>query len=74
MKNTSPARRSQKPSGYAGGGQLSQPLFMMEVTVMTVPKKVSSRQRRENRWAYLMLSPFLIFFVLFVLYPLLKNF
>ena len=27
----------------------------------------------DNRWAYAMLAPFMIFFVLFVLYPLLKN-
>lgn len=30
--------------------------------------------KQDNMWAYLMLAPFLIFFVLFVLYPLLKNF
>lgn len=40
---------------------------------MTNPKK-SNLKNSDNMWAYLMLSPFLIFFVLFVLYPLLKNF
>lgn len=34
----------------------------------------SKMKKRDNRSAYLMLSPFLIFFVLFVLYPLLSNF
>ncbi len=35
--------------------------------------KLSERARRENLSAYLMLSPFLLFFLLFVLYPVAKN-
>lgn len=37
-------------------------------------KNKSKLKNRDNMWAYLMLSPFLLFFVLFVVYPLLKNF
>lgn len=41
---------------------------------MSQPKKKKSNSiYRDNMWAYGMLAPFLIFFVLFVLYPLLKN-
>lgn len=30
-------------------------------------------QNNDTKWAWIMLTPFMIFFVLFVLYPLLKN-
>lgn len=37
-------------------------------------KKRISFQNSDNFWAYAMLAPFLLFFVLFVLYPLVMNF
>jgi len=46
-----------------------------EVSVMTVPhkQKTPTSQKKDNIWAFIMLSPFMLFFVLFVLYPLFKN-
>lgn len=42
---------------------------------MQVSKYSNKNFRKgDNLWAFLMLSPFLLFFLLFVLYPLLKNF
>jgi len=42
---------------------------------MPAPRKNKAHRRlSDNAWAYLLLTPFFIFFVLFVLYPLLINF
>lgn len=36
-------------------------------------KQTKSYKKKDTMWAYLMLTPFLLFFVLFVLYPLVSN-